>query len=234
MTRGGDNTTVALALALACAACAPQTGLGRATTIERGRVQVSGGLDVSLVSMNRAATDPVRLPWLDVVAGVRYGLADRVEIGGRAWAIGVRGLAMWGVAADTKIALLRSSERGAGWNAATAASIGYHQVLVGGTPLHALTLTVPLLFGIDLGRDQLFFGPRVTGQVWTGQGQGAIEAFSFGASAGYSIAFGDRFELIPEIVLMWMPISLNGERHDPDRYGAGYLHLGIGGAYDLP
>jgi hypothetical protein len=120
-----------------------------------------------------------------------------------------------------------------GWHISVGASPAYHQILIGGTPTHLFTLTVPVLFGVDVGRSHLMFGPRVVGNVWTGQGQGAIETLSWGLSVGYAIAIGQKWELVPEIVLLYAPVSFNGEVDDEERTGAGFLHLGFGATYDF-
>lgn len=223
---------LAVAAAVLCAAgCASQTGFGRATTLPRGELQGQAGLNLTLGAAQTAPGSRTPLPYLDLLAGLHHGLTDDVEVGGRLFGMGIRGLGFWGVAADTKVSLLRSDDEGSGGNIAAAAGASYHQIVVGGTPTHLFALTIPLLFGVDLGRDQLVFGPRVMGQVWTGQGQGSIETMSYGLSVAYSIAIGERWELSPELVWMGTPISFNGEVHGDDRYGAGFLHVGIGGAY---
>jgi len=209
------------------AGCASQTGFGRATTMPEGELQGQAGLTATLGSAQMTPGERTLLPYLDLSAGVRYGLAEDFEVGGRVWGAGIRGLGTWGVSADTKIGLLRSEEEGSGWNVAVATGAAYHQILIGGTPSHLFSLTVPLLVGVDLGRDQLVFGPRVTGQVWTGQGQGSIETLSYGLSLAYAIALGETWELTPEIVATGTPVSFNGEIDDDDRNGAGFLHVGL-------
>ena len=240
--RPGDLHAIALVAALlpSLAACASQTGFGRASTLERGKVQAQAAVTASVASVQMSPGTPVPLPWLDVEAGVHYGLTDDFELGARLWGIGIRGLATWGVAADTKLRLVRSGGEGdggddaaRGWHLSVALSPGYHQILFGGTPTHLFTLTLPVLIGFDVGRSQLVFGPRVVGNVWTGQGQGAIETISGGLSVGWSIALGRKWTIMPEVVLLWSPVSFNGEVDDEDQTGAGFLHVGVGGPYEL-
>lgn len=231
MARSARLATLALLVALATTGCASQTGFGRASTLGEGELEAQGALTASVASMQAAPGDPTPLPWLDLELGVHYGLTEDVDVGGRLWGVGIRGLGTWGAALDTKVALLTSDEQGTGWNIAVAGAASYHQILVGGTPTHLLSLTIPVLFGHDFGKSQLVFGPRVVGNLWTGQGQGTIETLSYGLSVGYSIGIGDRWQLMPELVLLATPVSFNGEVHDEDRYGAGFLHLAIGGSY---
>lgn len=229
----GRSTSMALCLGACMAAvgCASQTGFGRASTLGQGELEGQAAVTASVASVHASPGDPTPLPWLDLELGAHYGLTDGVDVGARLWGVGIRGLGTWGVALDTKIALLRSDEEGTGWNIAVAGAASYHQILVGGTPTHLLSFTLPVLFGHDFGDDQLVFGPRVVGNLWTGQGQGTIETLSWGLSLGYSIGLGERWQLMPEVVLLYTPVSMNGEMDDPDRSGAGFLHLAVGGAY---
>lgn len=219
---------LALAALLSTAACTSQTGFGRARTLPAGELHGNAGLTASLISAQMSPGDPVPLPYLDLQVGAHYGLTDGVEVGGRLWGIGIRGVGTWGVAADTKVSLMRSDEAHTGWNIAVASGLAYHQFVVGGTPSHAVTLTVPLLFGYQVNDDALVFGPRIMGGFWFGQGQGTIEELAYGLSAAYHIGIGDGWELVPEVVLMGAPVSFNGEVEDEDSTGVGFLHLGFG------
>lgn len=232
------GASVVAVLSMLASACASQTGLGRASTLEPGQVQAQAAVTASVASVRSTPSGPVPLPWLDLEAGVHYGLARDFEVGARLWGVGIRGLSTWGAALDTKLRLVRPDadpETGdaRGWHISVGASPAYHQILIGGTPTHLFTLTVPVLFGVDVGRSHLMFGPRVVGNVWTGQGQGAIETLSWGLSVGYAIAIGQKWELVPEIVLLYAPVSFNGEVDDEERTGAGFLHLGFGATYDF-
>ena len=74
--------------------------------------------------------------------------------------------------------------------------------------------------GTSLGtRDR--FGLRTT------SGGGARDGPSFGSPDEDACAIRDLAELL------YAPVSFNGEVDDEDQNGAGFLHVGVGGTYEL-
>jgi hypothetical protein len=226
------RTTPVLALILVFAlGCGSQLGFGRARTIPAGTVETHAAVTANVSSVRNNPDHPTPMPWPDLMLGVRVGLAERVEAGARLWGVGIDGLAGWGATLDAKVGIL--VPEGRGWNVAAALSVGYEQIVLGGTPSHVGTITVPILFGLDVGRDQLVFGPRFLAFLWGGEGQGTIEEVAFGMNVGYSFQLGSRFQLMPELVVHYSPVGFDGEDGDPAQHGAWTFHLGLGGALRL-
>ena len=218
-----------LALSLV-SGCASQVGFGRATTLEPGKHEISGIGQVDLVSpRSRKDGDAAGAPWAHVGIGYRHGIADRFEAGGRAWMFGLPGHLSFGAAADGKVQILRG-EPGRGLSIATGASIGYHQAQLGGTPWHSFTGWVPLLFGQDVGKDQVVFGPRAGLTLWAGEGQNTIRLPWFGGSLGVSVQAAKTTRIMPEIVVVYSPVSFNGAVENEQR-GAFLTQLGLSATY---
>lgn len=221
---------VALA-AFAGAGCASTIGFGRATTLEPARGQVSGVGQFDVIAPKiREDGKAVALPWVHVGIGYHRGVARGVELGGRGWIFGVPGHLSFGFAADGKVALVRSTP-GRGLQVATGASVAYHQAQLGGTPWHLFTGWVPILFGHDFGPHQFVIGPRAGYTLWTGEGQNPVKLPWFGGGAGVSFGVGSRTQIMPELVLLYSPVSFNGEVDD-ERRGAYVLQLGLSASYE--
>jgi hypothetical protein len=54
-----------------------------------------------------------------------------------------------------------------------------------------------------------------------------------GAFVAFDFEVTRSLHLGPELVVLWSPISLNGESFDADRFGATSFQLGLGGAFEL-
>ena len=215
--------------------CSSQLGLGRARTLDAGHTKIGAGFEADLLSANRGEKTVVPLPWTQVNVGVHHGVTDGVELGVRAWGFTVPNiLTTWGVAADAKLALRRPDPTQSRLNIATGASFSYHQPRYGGNAYHLFSGTLPVLFGVSLGRHELVFGPRIADYVWTGYGQNTVNAFYFGSSLGFAAKVKQRFELFPEIVAMYSFTSFNGETTDEhERQGVLLFQGGIGGSFEL-
>jgi len=173
--------------------------------------------------------DAIPLPWAHVGLGYRRGITQRLDLGARGWIFGLPGHLSFGGALDGKVQLLRG-EPGSGFSIATGASLGYHQAQIGGTPWHTFTLWTPILFGKDIGKHQFVFGPRGGMTLWAGEGQNTIKLPWIGGSTGLSFGAGEKNQIMPEVVVVYSPVSFNGEVND-ERYGAFLVQLGLSGTY---
>jgi hypothetical protein len=217
---------------LAATACAPAVGLGRADTLPAGDSRFAWGIDLSLVSPRVAEGDPVNVPYGLLLLGYARGLTDDVELGARLWGAGLLGSGAWGTAVDGKWRVMRADaaahER---WDAVLTGTLGYHELVIGGTREWIPFASVGALFGWRFGeRHQLVFGPHVRGGLWMGDGQGTIELFGAGASVGVSLRFG-RWEIFPELALTLSPIGFNGEAETSDKTGVSVTTLGLVAGY---
>jgi hypothetical protein len=171
-----------------------------------------------------------KIPSAQLVFGYHRGLTPRVELGARGWraVIKQRGLSTFGVAADTKVQL-RSRDEGAAIDLALAPSASYHQFSLGGTPEHQLAVTLPALLGWRVGqRNQIVFGPRLSYQIWFGESQVPQKLIFGGASGAFVWQISDGWSLIPELMLLYSPVSFGGEDPTTAKRGLTIVSVGAG------
>ncbi|MDX2024106.1 MAG: hypothetical protein SF187_27950 [Deltaproteobacteria bacterium] len=214
------------------ASCAPVAGIGRARTLGKGRYEVGVGPDVTVVT-GQLSSGKVPLPSAQLVAGVRYGVSDDADVGGKAWGIslGKYLLESWGVAGEVKWQLRRAPlELGRrGTDVALGLQGTFHNVVLGGTPERMLGASMPLLFGWRVGAaNQLVASLRVDYQVWTGESQTPLALGLAGGSVGFVWQWTERWSFMPELAVLWSPLSFNGESGGQDSRGLSILSLGLG------
>ncbi len=208
-------------------ACASQSGLGRATTLEVGASQVTPLVEGSFVSARFSPTASTA-PWLQLGIGYRRGLTERFELGARAWGFGLQNyFTAGGVGIDAKVQLYRGERV----HLAVAPNLKYHAIALADAPWHVGIVEVPVLLGINLGPHQLVLGVRVSDALLTGAGTNPVNTFWLGAHLGVSFRI-KRVELMPEVGLLVSPVAFNGETPDPQRGGASLLHAGVSVAID--
>jgi hypothetical protein len=211
--RGAGALAAAMIAGLPALGCASQAGFGRARPLDPGQAQVSTVIETNAYLPKLLPDKVTPVPWVELGVGYRRGIADGVELSGRAWGIEIPfllpGHFNLGGALDTKVALIRSRR----FDLAAVGSLSYDQLTIGGTPTHFFTATLPLLAGVNFGhreRDQLVFGPRVADTMWTSEGQNPINLLWYGGSLGVSLYAIDRY-VMPELDVMYTPVSFNGE-----------------------
>jgi hypothetical protein len=160
---------------LLLAGCYSFTTLGRAHTVEQGKVELvaAPGVTGSLA----VAGDPNVRPAIEVVG--RYGLRDGIDAGLRVASSGVTG--------SLRVQLLRGSRI----EALVAPGVAY-------TLFDKLALELPVAIGIATrGDDQIVIAPRVVYQVRYPQ------QFGFaGASLAYVWQLSRHVAVIPEVALL--------------------------------
>jgi hypothetical protein len=218
---------------VACAAgsvgCGAQTGFGSARVLDPGDAQIGWVLEGSVVAAKLGAESQVPLPLVQGGVAYRRGVVEGFELGARAWGIGITGFQAFGGAIDAKVHLARSGRT----RVTLVSSLGYQQLRLGGTPCHVWSGTLPLLIGVDLGRHQLFLGPRVAYGLAASYGANTVGALWGGASIGFEWWWTKSLAVVPELVWMYSPVPFNGEYRDPDRTGAHALQIGLGGHFQL-
>ncbi len=202
--------------------CATQTGMGRARVLEPGQLQW-GAAPVAVVhGLKLTPAPPTQLPWLELMAQARAGVATDLELGVRAWAFGLLSLDNVGASLDGKYQLRRGQI-----DVATGGSLSWQRTSLGGWPWHSTGLTVPLHVGWNIGANQLFGSLRGGVGVVSGESQ-KTQVFGWsGIGLGFAIAVG-RWQIVPEFVLGWAPIGFNGTHADPQRTGASALEFAVG------
>lgn len=211
--------------------CATQSGMGRARVLPEGESELFGIAQASVLSARLTPGEPVPLPWIQVGAGWHRGYGGGLELGARLWGGSFLSLSTLGIALDAKLQLVQSPEPTRGVDVATGLSLAYHVGDLGGWPWNGPTATVPLLVGFNLGRLHLVLGPR-GGVTWvTGQGQAPLLLGFGGLSLGMEMRLHRQFSLMPELVLLYSPVSFDGTRVDAPQRGASLAELGLGVSY---
>lgn len=191
-----------LPLLAALAALATLTGcpsfstMGTARTLPKGRGQffIAPGATVLQDFQQRddGSSESFGLPSLEF--GGRYGVTDRVELGGKIW--------MLGMEIDSKFALVRAETPDAGVDVALAPAVSFYPFRSGDTDATYAYFHLPLLIGVNAGGSQLVIGPRVSDLVIRGGGEN-LNAVMLGGSLGYAWKLGDGFRLLPEVSLAY-------------------------------
>ena len=197
---------VAIALcAPLLAGCPSFLSTSSARTLDQGKYQLYWVPKLTYAStVGPAGTGHRVFPGTEL--GARYGLTDRLELGGRSWA--------GGFGFDSKLGLVKSPAGEGGLDLSVGAKLGY---VFGGeyaredwldihSP-HSLLVTVPLLASVTSESGHfIVLGPRVVDRFYFG---GGLEAPRNALYAGTSAGFGIKITvanrpvwLMPEAVVL--------------------------------
>lgn len=186
-------------LGMLLSSCASVSTVGLARTLNKGAVQGWAGPSlIGVVDTRPGVTTPVpTFPLLE--AGVRVGVTDWVELGGK--------LGLSGVGVEGKVALLRPDSMDSGINLSINPRVTYFGVGEGLIYLGMLTFQLPVLIGIDFKGHELVLGPKLVDQLIFGSGSGNI--VYAGASVGFAVRIASGFRMLPEIALS-VPLIATG------------------------
>jgi hypothetical protein len=213
-------------VALALSGCAHQY-TGRATVLEKGEGQLTISGELSLMKTGRPQGPAIGTPWIQAALGYHQGIGARLEVGARAFGLGIPGVGgELGGAGDVKFQLFRSDNREHGVDLAIGASGSYHFVIWGDQPAHVIGGTVPLLFGINMGPHQMVFALRVADYVLTSYGQKPQNNVFFGGSFGMALRKG-RIQFQPEISVLYSPVRFGGEQNSDETTGFTLVSFGV-------
>lgn len=213
-------------LALAASGCAHQYS-GRATVLEPGQAQVSVAGELSLLNPGTPRGPALGIPWIQGAVGYHHGVGARMELGVRAFGLGIPNVGgEAGGAADFKLQLLRAEDRAHGWDLAVGLSGSYHFVMQGDQPFHVIGGVLPLLLGKNLGPHQLVFGVKVADYVLTSYGQKPQNNFFVGASFGVALRVR-RVQFQPELSLLYSPVRWGGEQPADQTTGLTIASFGV-------
>jgi hypothetical protein len=183
-------------LALLLAGCPSFSTMGTARTLPKGKGQffIAPGATVLQDFQRRddGSYESFGLPSIEF--GGRYGVTDRVELGGKVWMIGME--------IDSKFALVRSDSPDAGVDVALAPAVSVYPFRSGDTDATYAYLHLPLLVGINAGGSQLVLGPRVSDLIIRGGGED-LNVVLLGGSLGYAWKLGEGFRLLPEVSMTY-------------------------------
>jgi len=193
---------LALAPALALlSGCPSFTTMGTARTLpeKKGQFYVAPGyIQLSSFQKDRDTGEAVSIGLPSIEFGGRYGVTDRVELGGKVW--------LFGAELDGKFALLKSDRLDSGLNLSVAPGISYMQFTSGGsgsTNAGYGWLHVPLLIGFGMpGGGELTIGPRVSEMLVTSGGN-TLAVTWLGGSLGYAIRVTEGMRILPEVTFAY-------------------------------
>jgi len=190
----------ALALTL-LTGCPSFSTMGTARTLPKGKGQffIAPGATVLQDFQQRddGSYESFGLPSIEF--GGRYGVTDRVELGGKVW--------MLGMEIDSKFALARAETPDAGVDVSLAPAVSLYPFRSGDTNATYAYLHLPLLIGINTGGSQLVIGPRVSDLFIAGDGEN-LNVVLLGGSLGYAWKLGDGFRLLPEVSIAY-PVQVS-------------------------
>jgi hypothetical protein len=186
--------------------CPSFSTMGLARTLNQGAVQ-------GWVAPEGAGAIPINRPsgvnaggigWPNIEGGVRVGVTDRVELGGR--------LGFNGIMAEGKFGILRPETTDSGFNLSLNPGVGFIGYGAGngagGGFVGVLTFSVPILMGIDFGGHEFVIGPRIIDQVLFGSfsssggsASSTVNVFYVGGSIGFAIKVSGGFRIMPEIAI---------------------------------
>lgn len=175
--------------------CASVSTMGLARTLNKGAVQgwvaPGGGGVLAIASTPGAAAPGIGYPMVE--GGVRFGVTDHFELGGK--------LGFSGIGIEGKIGLIRTPTMDSGVNlslnpGATFVGIGVNNVFVGTVSFH-----LPVLIGIDFAGHELVIGPRLIDQVVIGSSGASGTSLNIlygGGSLGVALRVSPGFRILPE------------------------------------
>jgi hypothetical protein len=185
---GPRSALIALS-AFALAGCPSISTMGTARTIPEGTYQysVAGGYAVmsDTVVDDEGNPDSVSAPSLEL--GIRYGISDRIEVGGKIFPVGAE-LGM-------KAQVLRSASTDRGLDLAVAPSLSVYPWSKGVAGWG--NLSIPLGFNVG-GGNQLVLSPRGTMFLVTSE-EGSGSVFMAGGSMGFAVKLKPGLTLLPEV-----------------------------------
>jgi hypothetical protein len=204
--------------ALCLGGCTAMSTVKTAATVPRGQTQV-----VTAVEGNGGA--PVELPVKpllpELVVGVRRGLTERVELGGKLTTLPLgRRLTTAGLEAEVKVQLRRRPD--SHLEIALGLAGGFRWISSSGAAMQVSYLSLPLLLGWNVGRHQIVLTPEAGLQLWTSAGSSEVWAPLTGLTLGFVWRLGERFTLVPEAGAYRTKMAIEHSR------GTVMVHLGVG------
>jgi hypothetical protein len=210
-----------LAALAASAGCTAMSTIKTATTLPPGQTQWIGALEGNGGAPLELPVKPL-LP--ELAFGARHGLTDRVDVGGKLTSLpGGRRLTTAGVEGQVRVQLWRRDD--SRLKLAIGPAAGFRWVSSSGASMQVSYLTVPLMFGIDVGRHQIVIAPEAAVQLWTSAGSNEVWVPVAGLSLGFVWRLGQRFALVPEIAAYRAAVAIDASR------GSQMIHVGIGMLY---
>lgn len=214
--------------------CLSASTMGLARTLNKGAVQgwasaAGGGIIASAPTASTGGvptTTSTGTGYPMVEGGVRVGVSDHVELGGR--------LGFNGIGIEGKFGFVRSPTMDSGINVSLAPQVGFVGIGVAGAFVGVVTMQLPVLIGIDFGGHELVLGPKLHNSIYfagvSAGGSSAnavIDLLSAGASVGFAIKAGP-VRLLPEVSFV-VPFFASAGASASGTSGAVASGVGVGG-----
>ena len=204
-----------LPLLLALTGCATVGTLQTADTLGTGHFQL--GIEPSWWG---AVTPDGGAGFVHMGVSGRYGVSDRVDLGGRIGSAGAEIL--------VKVAL--TDPQTSGPYVSIAPSGGGFAATSGGDAAGILAFQVPVLIGFPTaGGSQLVLAPKIHEYLilaGSGGDSAGVSMTSLGASLGYAARLGPGFRLLPEVAFVYPVLGaagMSGQDSQVDFLGEGVL-----------
>jgi hypothetical protein len=192
-----------------------------ATTVPPGQTQWIAALEGNGGAPVELDVKPL-LP--EIAVGARRGLSERVDVGGKLTTLPAgRALTTAALEGQVRVQLRRRDD--SRLKIAIGPAVGFRWISSSGAAMQVSYLTVPVMFGIDVGRHQIVIAPEVAMQLWTSAGSNEVWVPMSGLSLGFVWRLGQRFALVPEIAAYRTPVAIDYSR------GSQMVHFGVGMLY---
>lgn len=190
------------------------TGCPSYSTTGLARPLRKGSMQTVVVPEAQGVASGLTLAWPQTEFGLRYGVTDSFELGFKAW--------LFGLALEGKFGLLESPTMDSGVDLSLYPSLSY--MGIGGAGL--LTISVPLLIGINVGGNQLVLAPKLVDHL--GIAGGVANLVNVGVSVGYAIKLGDELRIMPELTAMYPLAYQAGSSVGVGGFPGAIVQLGVG------
>lgn len=186
--------------------CVAISSVQTADTLGRGRLQV--GVEPGVAGVVRAPPGLSAAPVADVA--VRYGVADRVDVGGRFGQSGLE-LALKAMLTPRAWPLIVSLAPSASGQLRVSSTLEVTGQI--------LNLALPLLLGLRLGPHQLVLGPRLhlLASLPADPNEAATRRFAAGGSLGVALRVSRAVTVLPELAVL-APLSPQPLLATPDTF----------------
>jgi hypothetical protein len=209
---------VSLSSLASLSGCTAMSTVKTATTVPRGETRMIAAIEGNGGAPMELPVKPL-LP--EAVIGVRHGASDRVDVGVKLTTLPLgRRVTTAGLEAQIKLSLRRRDD--SRLQLALGPAAGFRWVSSSGAAMQVSYATLPVIFGINVGRYQIVVAPEAGMQLWTSQGASKVWAPVAGLTLGFVWRIGERFTLIPEATAYRSPVAINYSR------GTMMIHLGVG------
>jgi hypothetical protein len=189
--------------------------MGLARTLEKGHTQVFLAPQVVGVQMRLAGGDPYAtfvMPQFEL--GLRHGVADGLELGGKLWALGAQ--------LEGKVQLARGAV-----DLALGPGVSYVGFRSDGDRFRVVTAGLPLLVGFNAADgSQFVLAPKLVYQTYQAPATDTFRFLFLGSSLGYAWRAGERIHVLPELTVLY-PVANSGRLADV-RFDGAVFQAGIG------